>query len=132
MGLCCSPLAHRPLGGVGVNAVVRKRDLLHAASSRANASTAKGTATRKTVCREWLKAADQRPLTAGGRWSISAGLTTMLEPLTIERSADVREVRLRHSENSRLLNTAFSTDTPNAPPMVRKNVAVEVAVPSCS
>ena len=32
--------------------------------------------------------------------------------------------------NSRLSNTAPSAETPNAPPMLRENVAVEVATPS--
>ena len=81
----------------------------------------KGTATRNTALREWLKAWTQPAWIGGGSALICAGFEQMLLP-EMWRSAEAGRY-FGSSAESLWLNMLPKRATPNAPPIERKKVA---------
>ena len=93
-----------------------------------NATTAKGIAHRKTGCRASEYACPIASLSAAGSVFSSAGLAWELAALNPGGSVIPRNAAAS-SRASWLEKIAPNTDTPKAPPILRKKVTPDVAAP---
>ena len=95
---------------------------------RTNATRATGIAARKTGCRASENACCTPSLTAAGSLFSRAGLAGA--PVALRPPGRVTPCSAEASSMaSRFEKIAPKIDTPNAPPMLRKKVTPEVAVP---
>ena len=96
---------------------------------RRKAATQIGTPTRNTVWTVWATAWATPVCTAGGSLARRAGLSIWLAAPAGIRTPCRSCARL---PVSRLAKMAPNTAVPNEPPIIRKKVLAEVAVPSSS